>query len=133
MIKLSSPVPRPSIWRGKSPALADLGAMLEFVSEPALILERVHGSILFVNSAFLSFSAYSITDLVGHPFQEFFQDPIKPAFPVGEETIARFLRKYHTLVDVNVCVDPIDANGQWVMCKFQQDQRELQWNWQNLY
>ena len=128
-MNVSSPIPRPSIWRGKSPALADLGVLLDFVSDPALILDKVHGSILFVNSAFLTLSAYSITDLIGHPIQEFLQDPFEAALPPGEEPIVKFLRKHRPLLDLKMSVNPIDANGQWILCKFQSVQREQQWNW----
>lgn len=128
-MNVNSPVPRSSIWRGKSPVLADLGALLSYIGEPALILEKAHGSILFVNSPFLTFSAYASSDLIGHSIQELFQDVFQPAFQADEEITLKFARKHRPVVDVKVSLHPIDAGGLWYLCQFQQFQHELAWNW----
>ena len=133
MMNVSSPIPWPSIWRGKSPALADLGVLLDFVSDPALILDKAHGSIILASSSFLTFSAYSSTDLIGHPIQKFFQDPFEASLTTGEEPIVKFLRKHRSPIDVKVSVSPIDNSGQWVLLKFQQVQHQLQWNWHEVF
>src|SRR5512138_3083499 len=105
-MNVSSSIPRSSLWRGKSPTLTDLGTLLDYVSEPALILERTHQFILFANSSFLTFSAYASSDLIGRSIQTLFQEAFQPNFHPDEEIDQKLLRKHRPVLDVKVSIHP---------------------------
>ena len=114
----ASPPARSSIWRGKNPILADLGTVLDHITDAALIIERSHSGILFVNHALTTLSTYSTADLANHPLQELIPEIIEQPLEMGAEKMIRLVRKSRTPIEVNAKLSPLDSAGNWAVVTF---------------
>jgi two-component system, NtrC family, sensor histidine kinase AtoS len=128
----ASPPSKASIWRGKNPSLADMGVLLDHISDAAVIIERAHGSILLVNHALLTLSTYSSADLTHHPLQEILPETMEQSLAMGEEKIYRLVRKNRTPIEVKARLSPLDAAGNWGIVTFQPLQHQLRQNWHEI-
>ena len=117
-MNVGMPSPRQALWKGKSPTLAELGTLLEFVSDAAVLLDRSRGTILFANLALVNLSAFPAVELTGKTLQELLQGSLAALPSAGETTTARLARKNRALLDVQVNAFQIDGSNTWTLVKF---------------
>ena len=123
--------PKRSLWR-KAPSLSDLGTLLNYISDAALIIDRSRSSVLFVNSPFLELTAFTANDFENLLFQDLFQGPINNDIPINEEGLGQLNRKNRTPISVKYKISPIDSNGHWGLVTFQTVKHKMQNNWQGV-
>ncbi len=131
MPKGTASPPKRSLWR-KAPSLNDLGTILNFISDAALIIDRSRSSVLFVNSPFLELTAFTANDIENMAFQELFHKSDGGATPINKEGRGELIRKNRTPTEVSYKYSQIDANGLWGLVTFQSIQHQLQNNWHSI-
>ncbi len=132
MTNLGSSAPRSTFWRGKKPNLADLGALLNHLTEAALILDRAERRVMFVNPEFLTLTAFSADELTQRYLIELIPDTMNQPIELEEECQVRLVRKNRPPLEVKIKVSPLDETGNWLIGTFIPARRELVKNWYSL-
>jgi PAS domain S-box-containing protein len=123
--------PLSSLWRGKKSSLADLGALLNHLTEAALILDRASSQVLSVNQAFVNLTGFSADDLLRRHLLEVIPDTREKPVEIEVEQQARLVRKSHPPIDVMVKIAPLDEDGSWLVATFCPIRPVLEQNWHN--
>lgn len=126
--RVSSP-PRPRAWKLKKPELDDLGAMLNHISDPAVLIEQKSGEILFANSSLLNMAGLKAGELGGAVLNDLLIDPFELAILKEGEYRASFRLKNTTSLGVLLKISSINQAGQLMLVRFLQLNRQLPEKW----
>lgn len=112
-----------TIWGVKEPRLAEFGALLNMLPQPALAWDRVHDRVLLANSLLLQMTAFSQTELYGQPIGTLLVDANPQTFSAGVEKSMSLKRLNREPVQVVVQANSLDVAGEWLLLNLAPEQK----------
>lgn len=117
-----------ALHRGKTPGEAELFALFQLLSNPALLLDTFKEKIVLANGPFLQMTAFSLNELAGQALDNFVTG--LPSHPLmADEVLSVMLnRRSRPPLSVNLQARPLDPTGQWLALIFEeqgQNSKEL--------
>jgi two-component system sensor histidine kinase AtoS len=104
-----------SIFRGKAPGLSEFGALLQYISTPAVLISTQKEVIAAVNSGVMKLTAFSQAELLGKPYEVLFNKPINRVFSVGGDHFITVNRSKRPAVTIKTRVVLLEGGNGWVL------------------
>jgi len=129
---MSHPSLRNQLLRGRLPGAPEYGALLDQLSDAALILDRARQIILFANSALVNMTAFTHRDLGAMKFQELvLEDGVDPVAGGDERTVTVKCNN-RPYISALLQANALDNNGQWILIRLIPDYARMQQHWQEM-
>lgn len=129
---MSHPSLRNQLLRGRLPGAPEYGALLDQLSDAALILDRARQIILFANSALVNMTAFTHRDLGAMKFQELvLEDGVDPVAGGDERTVTVKCNN-RPYISALLQAAALDSNGQWILVRLIPDYARMQQHWQEM-
>jgi hypothetical protein len=116
-ISQPSHTPKFTNWSGKSPGFVEFNAILNLVSEPALLLDRARNQVIVANSAFIRLTAYALSELNGVSLPTLLIDVNLAQLVSSETIVGALIKRNRDEIQVNIQVNILDPTGQWLVVK----------------
>jgi two-component system sensor histidine kinase AtoS len=116
-ISQPSHTPKFTNWSGKSPGFVEFNAILNLVSEPALLLDRARNQVIVANSAFIRLTAYALSELNGVSLPTLLIDVNLAQLVSSETMVGTLIKRNRDEIQVNIQVNILDPTGQWLVVK----------------
>jgi two-component system, NtrC family, sensor histidine kinase AtoS len=114
---LSQPpyTPKFNNWSGKIPGFVEFNAMLNIISDPAVLLDRARNQVIAGNSAFIRLTSYAMNELSGLSLSAILADANLSQLASGEVLLCTLQKRNRDAIQVNIQVHALDATGQWLV------------------
>jgi PAS domain S-box-containing protein len=126
--------PFQALW-GKASAKIDPGhlarALLDLISEPAVLFDAAQSRFLHANSSFLVLTAYSAGELNSLQVLDLFEVFDRTAFSSGEEVQLILKLRNRTTIPIMARMHQVESTSQWYVLRFttfaEHQQKTRQW------
>lgn len=100
--------------RNKTPGFAEICSLINLDEEPAVLIDREMGCLLFINSRLIKLSSFSPADLWEKPVSALFPDLDLSNINSGEIKNLELRRKENSIVRIKARSDFLDQNARWL-------------------
>jgi two-component system sensor histidine kinase AtoS len=120
---------RSSIWRTKSPGLAEFAKLIDLLPEAAFLVDVPHQQIMAANPILAKMTAFPPNELTGATLKKLFTEPDQIILGLGSKKLVNVQRCKRSPLAVEVEVNSLDAANNWLVVTLLPSQRKIRATW----